>query len=86
MPENHIQARHFMASRMPEQEEMVQFGLFLLYSEVENGPQTCPLIYLLSMDTFYFNILLLSRMSYPCERIIIVITSVIKKLKISKGE
>jgi len=27
----------FMA---PEQEEMVQFGLFLLYSKVENDPQT----------------------------------------------
>jgi len=42
------------------------FGLFLLYSEVENDPQACPLIYLISLATFYFNTLL----SYPCERII----------------
>jgi len=42
---------------VPEQEEMVQFGLFLLYSKVETDPQTCPLIYLISMATFYFNIL-----------------------------
>jgi len=32
-----------------EQEEMVQFGLFLLYNEVENDPQTSPLIYLISV-------------------------------------
>jgi len=44
---------------VPEQEEMVQFGLFLFYSKVENDPQTCPLIYLISIATFYFNILLL---------------------------
>jgi len=35
------------------------FGLLLLYSEVENDPQTYPLMYLISLATFYFNILLL---------------------------
>jgi len=44
---------------VPEHEEMVQFRLFLLYSEVENNPKACPLIYLISLATFYFNILLL---------------------------
>jgi len=39
--------------------QMVQFWLFLLYSKVENDPQACTLIYLISMATFYFNILLL---------------------------
>jgi len=38
--------------------QMVQFGLFLLDSEVENNPQTCPLIYLISLTTFYSKILL----------------------------
>jgi len=33
--------------------------MFLLNSEVENDPQTCPLFYLISLDTFYFKILLL---------------------------
>jgi len=51
-------AHHCMAFRMVHKEKMVQFGLFLLYSEVENDPQACPLIYLISLATFYFNILL----------------------------
>ena len=37
-------------------EELVQFGLSLLDSEVE---KICPLIYLISLATFYFKILLL---------------------------
>jgi len=53
---------------VPVQEEMVQSGLFLLDSEVNNDPQTCPLIHLLSLaikDSA-------PRMGYPCERIIMI--------------
>jgi len=34
--------------------EKEESGVFLLDSAVENDPQTCPLIYLISLDTFLF--------------------------------
>jgi len=56
--------KHYLSASLygfiaPQQEEMVESGVLLLDSEVENDPQTCPLIYLISLDTFYFKILLL---------------------------
>jgi len=36
------------------QEEMVQFGPFPLDYGIENNLQPCPLIYLISLATFYF--------------------------------
>ena len=48
-----------------------QFGLLLFESEVNNNSQTCSIIHLTSLVTFFQDSA--SKMSYTCERIIIII-------------